>query len=188
MNIFNEELDNAERYGDLALIQSESRKIAEKILQILVKNKQMIATAESCTGGLVASRIVDIAGSSQILAGGIIAYQNSVKETLLNVPHDILESKGAVSAETVIAMANGARQKFKCEWAIATSGIAGPLGAEPNKPVGTVWMCVANSLQNATFCKIFPGNRDEVREKSVYSVLSRLLFALSTQNTCTKVQ
>ena len=135
-----------------------------------------MATAESLTGGLVASHIVDIPGSSAVLAGGIVAYQNEVKEQLLGVPHQVLEEKGAVSAETVKAMAEGARQKFGCEWAIATSGIAGPGGAEPGKPVGTVWMAVANSLQNEVFCKIFAGNRNQVREKTVYSVLSRLLF------------
>ena len=98
----------------------------------------------------------------------------------------MLEEKGAVSAETVKAMAEGARKKFGCEWAIATSGIAGPTGAEPGKPVGTVWMAVANSLQNEAFCKIVEGNRTEVREKSVYSVLGKLLFLLNNQkSTCT---
>ena len=99
---------------------------------------------------------------------------------------EILEKYGAVSEQTVKAMAEGARKKFGCEWAIATSGIAGPTGAEPGKPVGTVWMAVANSLQNEAFCKIFEGNRTEVREKSVYSVLGKLLFLLNNQkSTCT---
>jgi nicotinamide-nucleotide amidase len=129
--------------------------IAQEIQKILLERGQMMATAESLTGGLVASHIVDIPGSSAVLAGGIIAYQNEVKEQLLGVPHQFLEEKGAVSAETVKAMAEGTRQKFGCEWAIATSGIAGPGGAEPGKPVGTVWMAVASCLQNEAFCKIF---------------------------------
>ena len=160
--------------------------LVKAIKDTLIARGEMMATAESLTGGLVASSIVNEAGTSAVLAGGIVAYQNEVKEALLGVPHQVLEEKGAVSAETVKAMAEGARKKFGCEWAIATSGIAGPTGAEPGKPVGTVWMAVANSLQNEAFCKIFEGNRTEVREKSVYSVLGKLLFLLNNQkSTCT---
>ena len=167
-------------------IENEISLLAKAIKEALIERGEMMATAESLTGGLVASHIVDIPGSSAILAGGIVAYQNEIKEALLGVPHQVLEEKGAVSAETVKAMAEGARKKFGCEWAIATSGIAGPTGAEPGKPVGTVWIAVANSLQNEAFCKIFEGNRTEVRQKSVYSVLSKLLFLLNNQkSTCT---
>jgi len=180
------ELDETERNGDLDVICRTNQEIAKELLKVLLERGQMVATAESLTGGLVASHIVDIAGSSNVFAGGIVAYQNEVKEALLGVPHQVLETKGAVSAETVKAMAEGARQKFGCEWAIATSGIAGPGGAEPGKPVGTVWIAVASSLQNEAFCKIFAGNRTEVREKSVYSALSRLLFLINNQkSTCT---
>ena len=149
--------------------------LAFAVKEALLAKGQMMATAESCTGGLIASHIVDIPGSSAVLAGGIVAYQNEVKEELLNVPANILNTVGAVSAETVKAMAEGARKQFHCEWAVATSGIAGPGGAEPGKPVGTVWIAVANSLQNEAFCEIFPGNRNQVREKSVYKALSMLL-------------
>ena len=160
--------------------------LVKAIKDALIARGEMMATAESLTGGLVASSIVNEAGSSAVLAGGIVAYQNEIKESLLGVPHQVLETEGAVSAETVKAMAEGARKKFGCEWAIATSGIAGPTGAEPGKPVGTVWMAVANSLQNEAFCKIFEGNRTEVRQKSVYSVLGKLLFLLNNQkSTCT---
>ena len=154
----------------------------------LIKRGEMMATAESCTGGLIASSIVNEAGSSAILKGGIVAYQNEVKHDLLGVDEEILAKYGAVSEQTVKAMAEGARQKFHCEWAVATSGIAGPTGAEPGKPVGTVWMCVANSLQNEAFCEIFAGNREQIREKSVYMIMSKLLFLLNGQkSTCTKV-
>ena len=167
-------------------IEMSIKGLAEAIQKELLARGEMLATAESLTGGLVASHIVDIPGSSAILAGGIVAYQNEIKEALLGVPHQVLEEKGAVSAETVKAMAEGARKKFGCEWAIATSGIAGPTGAEPGKPVGTVWMAVANSLQNEAFCKIFEGNRTQVREKSVLCVMGKLLFLLNNQkSTCT---
>ena len=182
----NECIEDIENFADIETIRLKNRELAAAIQKVLLERGEWLATAESLTGGLVASHIVDIAGSSAVFAGGIVAYQNEIKEKLLGVPHRILEEKGAVSAETVKAMAEGAREKFGCEWAVATSGIAGPTGAEPGKPVGTVWIAVANSLQNEAFCKIFAGNRSEVREKSVYSVLSKLLFLLNNQkSTCT---
>ena len=163
--------------------------IHELVVQIkvaLLERGESMATAESCTGGLIASEIVGEPGSSDILAGGIVAYRNEIKEALLGVPHAILEQKGAVSAETVEAMAKGAREKFGCEWAVSTSGIAGPTGAEPGKPVGFVWMAVANSREIVSFSEIFDGNRNEIREKSVYKVLGKLNFLINNQkSTCT---
>ena len=169
-------------------IEHEIHELAMKIKEALIKRGEMMATAESCTGGLIASSIVNEPGSSAILKGGIVAYQNEVKHEMLRVSDEILEKYGAVSEQTVKAMAEGARKKFNCEWAVATSGIAGPTGAEPGKPVGTVWMCVANSLQNEAFCEIFAGNRGHIRENSVYMIMSKLLFLLNSQkSTCTKV-
>ena len=162
------------------------QELVAEIQKALLARGEMLATAESCTGGLIASEIVNVAGSSAVFAGGIVAYQNSVKHELLGVPKEKLEKHGAVSRETVEAMAKGAREKFHADWAVATSGIAGPGGAEPGKPVGTVWMSVNSALQNEVFCKIFAGNRQEIREKSVYYVLSKLLFLLNNQkSTCT---
>ncbi len=167
-------------------IAQKTRELVQQIKQALIERGEMMATAESCTGGLIASDIVSEAGSSEILAGGIVAYQNQVKQDLLGVPAQVLAEKGAVSAETVTAMAKGAREKFGCEWAVATSGIAGPGGAEPGKPVGFVWMCVNSCWQNEAFSEIFDGNRNEIREKSVYKVLSKLLFLINNQkSTCT---
>jgi len=156
-------------------IFKNTEELAFAVKEALLSKGQMMATAESCTGGLIASHIVDIPGSSAILAGGIVAYQNEIKEKLLDVPAEILNTVGAVSAETAKAMAEGARKKFSCEWAVATSGIAGPGGEEPGKPVGTVWMAIASSTKKETFCEIFSGNRNQIREKSVYRTLSRLL-------------
>ena len=167
-------------------IAQKTRELVLQIKQALIERGEMMATAESCTGGLIASDIVSEAGSSEILAGGIVAYQNQVKQDLLGVPAQVLAEKGAVSAETVTAMAKGAREKFGCDWAVATSGIAGPGGAEPGKPVGFVWMCVNSRWQNEAFSEIFDGNRNEIREKSVYRVLSKLLFLINNQkSTCT---
>jgi len=166
--------------------QENIQQLVAEIQKVLLARGEMLATAESCTGGLIASEIVNVAGSSAVFAGGIVAYQNSVKHELLGVPAEILEKHGAVSKETVEAMAKGAREKFHADWAVATSGIAGPGGAEPGKPVGTVWMSVNSCLQNEAFCKIFAENRQEIREKSVYYVLGKLLFLLNNQkSTCT---
>ena len=161
--------------------------LAVAIKEALEQRNEMMATAESCTGGLIASSIVDIPGSSAILAGGVVAYQNEIKVKLLDVSETTIDKYGVVSGETVKEMADGARKKFGCEWAVATSGIAGPGGAEPGKPVGTVWIAVASSLQNEAFCEIFSGNRNKVREKSVYKAMQLLLSRLNNQkSTCTK--
>lgn len=161
--------------------------LAKAIKESLEQRGEMMATAESCTGGLIASSIVDIPGSSAVLAGGIVAYQNEIKVKLLDISADTIDKHGVVSGETVKEMAAGARKKFGCEWAVSTSGIAGPGGAEPGKPVGTVWIAVASSLQNEAFCEVFSGNRNEVREKSVYKAMQLLLNFINNQkSTCTK--
>lgn len=165
--------------------------LVKAVKERLIERGEMMATAESCTGGAIASHIVNEAGSSAVLAGGIVAYQNSIKEKLLSVSHETLEKFGAVSEQTVKEMSKGALDQFNCHWAVATSGIAGPGGAEPGKPVGTVWMSISwkkgnNCLQNETFCKIFEGNRQKVRGQAVLMVLSKLLFLLNNQkSTCT---
>ena len=169
-------------------------KIAELVRAIkaaLIERGEMMATAESCTGGLVASSIVNEPGSSEVLAGGIVAYQNEIKEKLLGVSHKTLEQFGAVSEQTVKEMSKGALERFGCQWAVSTSGIAGPGGAVPGKPVGTVWMSISwktgnNCLQNEAFCKIFDGDRLKVRLQTVFIVLGKLLFLLNNQkSTCT---
>lgn len=161
--------------------------LAKALKDALENRGEMMATAESCTGGLIASSIVDIPGSSAVLAGGIVAYQNEIKVKLLGVSAGTIEKFGVVSVETAKEMAEGARQKFGCEWAVATTGIAGPGGAEPGKPVGTVCIAVASSLQNEAFCKNFSGNRSKVREKSVYTAMQLLLERINQKSTCTKV-
>ncbi|MCF0223491.1 MAG: CinA family protein [Fibrobacter sp.] len=168
------------------MVNESIYELAKTIKETLEHQGQMIATAESCTGGMIASSFVDIPGSSAILAGGIVAYQNEIKEKLLDVSAETIKKFGVVSAQTVKEMAQGARKKFGCEWAIATSGIAGPGGAEPGKPVGTVWIAVASSLQNEAFCEIFEGSRNKVREKSVYRAMQLLLSSINRQkSTCT---
>ena len=172
-------------------IEKEISLLVKAVKESLIARGEMMATAESCTGGLVASSIVNEAGSSAVLAGGIVAYQNEIKEKLLGVRHETLEQFGAVSEQTVREMAAGAIRQFGCQWAVSTSGIAGPGGAEPGKPVGTVWMSISwisgnNCLQNESFCKIFAGDRLKIRVQTVYIVLGKLIFLINNQkSTCT---
>ena len=176
---------------EASAVEAKIAELVRAIKATLIERGEMMATAESCTGGLVASSIVNEPGSSEVLAGGIVAYQNEIKEKLLGVSHETLEQFGAVSEQTVKEMSKGALEKFGCQWAVSTSGIAGPGGAVPGKPVGTVWMSISwisgnNCLQNESFCKIFAGDRLKIRLKTVYIVLGRLLFLLNKQkSTCT---
>ncbi|HKO79303.1 MAG TPA: CinA family protein, partial [Chitinophagaceae bacterium] len=113
------------------------------------KGKTM-GTAESCTGGYIASLITSIAGSSSYYKGSIISYANEVKENILSVKHETLTTTGAVSKETVAEMVKGAIEKLNVDYALATSGIMGPDGGSKEKPVGTVWIAVGNKEKTET--------------------------------------
>ena len=131
---------------------------------ILKANKQTITTAESCTGGLVASMITKISGSSEIFNGSIVSYSNKIKNQELNVKNETLEKFGAVSVEVVNEMLNGVINKFDANFAIAISGIAGPNGGTKNKPVGTVVIGVGDS-NNHKFINVynFIGSREDIQ-------------------------
>lgn len=118
-------------------------KLEEKIGELLKAKKLSLSTAESCTGGGIAASITSVAGSSEYFKGGIVAYSNEVKEALLHVSAETLAKHGAVSRETVVEMVKGAMKTLKTDCAVATSGVAGPGGGTPEKPVGTVWIAVA---------------------------------------------
>jgi nicotinamide-nucleotide amidase len=112
------------------------------ISSVLLERNISISTAESCTGGFIANQFVQTPGISNILSGSIITYSNEIKESELNVPHDVLNQFGAVSEETATAMVNGVCEKFKSQLGIATTGIAGPSGGTDKKPVGTIFIAV----------------------------------------------
>lgn len=116
----------------------EGKFLSKEISELFWKENLTLATAESCTAGNVAAAITAVAGTSHFFKGGIIAYSNEVKENLLGVSHETLETYGAVSEETVIEMVKGAMKSMNSDCAIATSGIAGPTGGTPDKPVGTI--------------------------------------------------
>lgn len=139
----------------------------------LVKRGLTIATAESCTGGSVADALVGVAGASQTFRGAIVAYANDVKTKLLDVPAATLATVGAVSEETAIAMARGARRTLGADVALSTTGIAGPDGGTLEKPVGLVWFGLAEADGTAHAVKMtFPGTRADVRARATTAALS----------------
>lgn len=134
-----------------------------------------LALAESCTGGLISDRITDVPGSSEYFVGGVVAYAYEAKVALLGVSWDTLKAYGAVSRETVLEMARGARKAFSADLAISVSGIAGPGGGLSGKPVGTTWigLCAAEGEWARKF--VWDGDR---RANKEYSVQAALKFAL----------
>ncbi|RME87834.1 MAG: CinA family protein [Anaerolineae bacterium] len=124
-----------------------------------------LAVAESCTGGLLGDRITNVAGSSDYFLGGVIAYANRVKEEVLGVPAETLEREGAVSRETVLAMARGVRRLLGADVALSVSGIAGPGGGTPEKPVGTTW--IALSAPEGAWARRFRWQGDRLENKAL---------------------
>ncbi|MFW2601312.1 CinA family protein [Aliarcobacter butzleri] len=147
-----------------------------ELQDILRNNKKTITTAESCTGGLVASMITKISGSSDIFNGSIVSYSNKIKNQELNVNNETLEKFGAVSTEVVNEMLDGAIKKFEADFAIAISGIAGPTGATKNKPVGTVVIGISDA-NNAKIIDTFyfKGTREEVQIQAAKTSLKKIL-------------
>jgi len=137
-----------------------------------------IATAESLTGGLIGATLTEIPGSSDVFLGGIMSYASEVKHEMLGVSKDVIEGPGVVSEECAVQMAEGARNALGASMAVSVTGIAGPGGAEPGKPVGTVWMAVSTADGTKACCFEFSGDRDDVRNQTVDSALKALLDAI----------
>ncbi len=152
----------------------EGKFLSKEISDLFWKEGLTLATAESCTAGNVAAAITAIPGSSHFYKGGIIAYSNEVKENLLGVNPETLENKGAVSEETVIEMVKGAMKSMNSDCAVATSGIAGPTGGTPDKPVGTVWIAVGKQEKIVTI-KL---EGDEGRQKNIAKATQKALQML----------
>jgi nicotinamide-nucleotide amidase len=135
---------------------------------------QRLAVSESCTGGLVAARITAVPGASAVFVGGVVAYADAVKRDLLDVPAATLEAHGAVSEETVRAMAEGVQRRFAAGATIAVTGIAGPGGGTPEKPVGTVWLAARIGADTRAVKRVFPGDRGEIRARAAQAALDLL--------------
>jgi nicotinamide-nucleotide amidase len=154
------------------------RALAVRLGELALARQAMLATAESCTGGLVAGAITDIAGSSGWFERGFVTYSNRAKIEALNVDPEIIARHGAVSAETAKAMAQGARAASGAQWAVAVTGIAGPAGGSRDKPVGTVWFAWAGPHGVEALHRRLDGDRAAVRAASVAIALQGLVDRL----------
>ena len=149
----------------------DERPTAELVLDLLRRRGLTLATAESCTGGLVAARLTAVPGASDVYIGSVVSYADDVKRTELRVPEDVLASHGAVSAETAAAMAAGAREALGAGVAVAITGIAGPDGATPEKPVGLVYLHAAGPEGELARRLDVPGDRETVRTRATVAAL-----------------
>lgn len=152
---------------------------ARRLIRALRAAGLTAATAESCTGGNIAHAITAIAGASDVYNGSVVSYQNSVKHNVLGVDSADLEAYGAVSEPVVRQMAEGVCRTIGADCSMATSGIAGPGGAVPGKPVGTVWMAVCTPRGTVTRCGHFGGTRADVITAATNAVMDMLISELS---------
>lgn len=163
---------------DNAIISYEDKAVAAILGDLLRAKNLTISTAESCTGGNIAHEITKIAGSSDYFTGSIVSYSNTVKQDILGVPNHILKSNGAVSQPVVEQMCEGVAHLLHTDCSIATSGIAGPGGGTPEKPVGTVWICVKCNNKKITEHHHFPGIRDRVIDRATMTGMLMLIKLL----------
>lgn len=141
----------------------------------LLERRQTMATAESCTGGLIAGACTSISGSSDWFDRGFVTYSNAAKMDMLGVPASLIERHGAVSESVARAMAAGALAHAPVQWSVAVTGIAGPTGGSADKPVGTVWFAWGTPDGVFTECRRFDGDRQSIRSSTVSWALARLL-------------
>ena len=155
--------------------------LSSVLINELIKRKESLVFAESCSGGLLSASITSIPGSSQVFKGSIISYSNNLKQSLLNVPENLISKFGAVSEEVAEIMAINAKEKLNSDWSIAISGIAGPSGGNKDKPVGLVYISITGPNGHLTnIKKIFSSsrNRIEIQRLSVNVCLNSLRFNL----------
>jgi nicotinamide-nucleotide amidase len=169
----------AQRHAD-TLFSSDGRTIDELVARALVDARSTVATAESCTGGLLAARLTDRPGSSRYVKGGLVVYGNDAKTALAGVPAALIERHGAVSQEVAEALGAGARARLQADIGVGITGIAGPDGGAPEKPVGLVWLTVSGPGQaEMTRSVNLPGGRADVRDRAGTVAMHMLLRALS---------
>jgi nicotinamide-nucleotide amidase len=164
---------------DRWLFARDERRIEELVLSLAGASGVRLATAESCTGGMVATRLTSVPGSSASFVGGVVAYADDVKRSELDVPEELLAEHGAVSAEVAAAMAAGARQRLGADVAVAVTGVAGPGGGTPEKPVGRVYIHAAAADGFVARMLDLPGEREQIRVRATVTAL-HLLRALLT--------
>ncbi len=160
------------------------RREAEALLEAFRARGVLVATAESCTGGLIAAALTEIAGSSDVVDRGFVTYSNAAKTELLGVPAALIEAHGAVSEPVARAMAEGALRRSAAGVTVSVTGIAGPGGGSAEKPVGTVWFgCAGPGGARATERRVFPGDRAAIRAATVLHAFEMLRRALGQRGT-----
>jgi len=154
----------------------EHRTLEESVHHRLIRRGETLATAESCTGGAIAARLTRLSGASNYFKGGVVAYSNEIKQSMLGVSEQTLANHGAVSEQTVREMVDGLLERFGTDYAVAVSGIAGPSGGTSDKPVGTVWLAIGYPGGCETYLLHLHGGRDAVIHRTVNGALARLLL------------
>ena len=149
--------------------------LVARLADLLLKKRWSLATAESCTGGMIAAACTDLAGSSAWFERGFVTYSNAAKVELLGVDADLIAQNGAVSEEVARAMAQGALSCSRAQLAVSVTGVAGPMGGSASKPVGTVWFGFATPEGVITETCLFRGDRPAVRQATVQHALQRLI-------------
>ncbi|MDE8703195.1 CDP-diacylglycerol--glycerol-3-phosphate 3-phosphatidyltransferase [Adlercreutzia equolifaciens] len=168
---------------EIAALQKAIDERAADVIQLAAAKQATISTAESLTGGLIAAMLTSVPGSSTVVRGGIVSYVNDVKEQLLGVSDEVLSRQGAVDETVALQMARGSLRELRTNVAVSVTGIAGPTGAEPGKPVGTVWLgCATQTGTHATLLH-FEGGRQAVRLQTTLAALDALKEALQTVET-----
>ena len=157
----------------------DSLSSVQVVAERLLKHRQKVCTAESCTGGLIAKTFTDLAGSSDWFERGFVTYSNAAKNEMLAVPVSLIEDYGAVSEAVATAMASGALRHSQADYSIAVTGVAGPGGGSDDKPVGTVWIAVASAEQMVARRYQFDGDRQAVRVATMQTALELLLDLVS---------
>lgn len=155
-----------------------SRTAEERLGDLLGQTGETVATAESCSGGLIAHRITNVSGSSRYFLGGVVSYSNAAKMSLLDVDEKTLEEHGAVSDAVAREMAEGARRQFSSSYGLGVTGIAGPTGGTEDKPVGLVYIAVATPSATRIEACTFTGGREEVKRQTAEYALTMLLESI----------
>ena len=179
LSTFHFPLEGLYKIAGQYIVGEDCETLAELVHKTLTERGLTLATAESCTGGTIASQLTAQAGASVYFNGGVVAYSNEVKECALGVQHSTLEAHGAVSEETAREMAEGVRKSLGADIAIATTGIAGPDGGTREKPVGTVWIAVADATHTEAQLLSFPGRRRQQNiDRTVNQAFSMLIHTI----------
>ncbi len=163
-------------------MDQELLNLSSELGELLINQRLSIAVSKSCTGGLLSHVLTAVSGSSTYFIGGIVAYSNPIKEKFLGVKSETLLNFGAVSSQTAKEMAEGIRHRFQTDIGLSTTGIAGPTGGTPEKPVGLVWIGISTSQKTSTFECHFNGNREGVQYSTVREILSRVIADLTSDH------